>query len=604
MYNINPNDEQAIRKAALSRGVADRVRFKHGQQYRTSYIQFFRNGRPENIHYEYYVCKWKDYRKGYISLHFEPEKGELKHFSRLSGLLARQLKCHPEVTTASRCNLNHGEFRLECDEDIGSWETMLDRLKELEALIEPLLQEGEQQVAIGTLLASPYHEPHREAVEEVEWADKEVDVKCLSLDCIMHLNLHIPPYQRDYCWEDEQILTLWKDLKEMEEGVPFHLGTIICQHKQPGKEYNLIDGQQRLVTLTLFLRALGYATLPLLKETFRSARSQTYIANAKYIIQTLVERLSADRSLLAEKIASSVCFSVLALQSNNLDLAFTFFSNQNNRGMPLTDYDLLKAHHLRYMPNEKEAEHLATRWNRMLQSDAGKTEPGDLAMTLGSHIYRLRKWMRKRYGQEGRYRYVQHEYQAAALLEEVPAFAQSFDFYEKIQGGAHFFAFADHFVAQYRIFKSERTAQLLHEYLGWQSHQRYAEVIETMLFGYFLKFGNNYLTEMLYCICALMSLHRFNRRAAIGVKEFACDTEVVQMIDQASSPTFCMAETLDKVEKLAGSEGFPIRNGSELEWATGVKWQFYTALQCIFRKLTDTVTIHQIANRINQDYEL
>ena len=47
---------------------------------------------------------------------------------------------------------------------------------------------------------------------------------------------------------------------------------------------------------------------------------------------------------------------------------------------------------------------------------------------------------------------VKDEYSAAPLIPGIPPFCENFYFNEKIQGGSHFFAFADHFVDLYRHF--------------------------------------------------------------------------------------------------------------------------------------------------------
>ena len=91
-------------------------------------------------------------------------------------------------------------------------------------------------------------------------------------------------YQRIYCWEEKNITALWNNLKKMPEDQDYHLGSIILQNMENG--YHIIDGQQRLVTLTLCLRALGYeGNMPLLAQRFESKEACENIANAKYYDQ-------------------------------------------------------------------------------------------------------------------------------------------------------------------------------------------------------------------------------------------------------------------------------------------------------------------------------
>lgn len=146
---------------------------------------------------------------------------------------------------------------------------------------------------------------------------------------VFDLKLVIPDYQRIYCWEEKNITALWNNLKKMPEDQDYHLGSIILQNMENG--YHIIDGQQRLVTLTLCLRALGYeGNMPLLAQRFESKEACENIANAKYVISGLVKYDLTANSLLLKKILSHLSFSVLILNSQNLDLAYTFFSNQNS----------------------------------------------------------------------------------------------------------------------------------------------------------------------------------------------------------------------------------------------------------------------------------
>ncbi|PQV63108.1 Protein of unknown function DUF262 [Abditibacterium utsteinense] len=77
---------------------------------------------------------------------------------------------------------------------------------------------------------------------------------------------HIPIYQRTYSWEREECLQLWNDIVRvaLDAGTPAHfIGSVV--YIKPGTAADLvtrpakrliIDGQQRLTTLTLLLCAL------------------------------------------------------------------------------------------------------------------------------------------------------------------------------------------------------------------------------------------------------------------------------------------------------------------------------------------------------------
>ena len=68
----------------------------------------------------------------------------------------------------------------------------------------------------------------------------------------------IPEYQRPYAWSDEQIQTLFDDLAEYTGNnteSTYFLGTIVAYENENG-EQEIIDGQQRITSLFLLLRAI------------------------------------------------------------------------------------------------------------------------------------------------------------------------------------------------------------------------------------------------------------------------------------------------------------------------------------------------------------
>ena len=79
----------------------------------------------------------------------------------------------------------------------------------------------------------------------------------------------IPEYQRPYSWERDECLTLWENLYEFAfpndtisdfdaDEDNYFMGTILF-FKNESKEYEVIDGQQRIVTFLLMLRAFYQA---------------------------------------------------------------------------------------------------------------------------------------------------------------------------------------------------------------------------------------------------------------------------------------------------------------------------------------------------------
>jgi len=65
----------------------------------------------------------------------------------------------------------------------------------------------------------------------------------------------VPIYQRDYSWQEENWADLWTDiLTVLASEQPHYMGAIVLQGTD-GKIYAVIDGQQRLTTLSLIALA-------------------------------------------------------------------------------------------------------------------------------------------------------------------------------------------------------------------------------------------------------------------------------------------------------------------------------------------------------------
>lgn len=114
---------------------------------------------------------------------------------------------------------------------------------------------------------------------------------------------YVPIYQRKYSWKKEHCLKLLEDILKIakDQGRPCHfIGSVIylaqdnAQHAAALKEYLVIDGQQRLTTVSIILLALGDYTRERFgggEEYYRSATnleklSKRYIINEDEPVQS------------------------------------------------------------------------------------------------------------------------------------------------------------------------------------------------------------------------------------------------------------------------------------------------------------------------------
>jgi uncharacterized protein with ParB-like and HNH nuclease domain len=67
----------------------------------------------------------------------------------------------------------------------------------------------------------------------------------------------VPPFQRDYSWTEEHCEDLWNDIRAVRSGEErkHYMGTVVLQAKSD-KEFSIIDGQQRLTTMSLIAIAV------------------------------------------------------------------------------------------------------------------------------------------------------------------------------------------------------------------------------------------------------------------------------------------------------------------------------------------------------------
>lgn len=183
----------------------------------------------------------------------------------------------------------------------------------------------------------------------------------------LKLKLSIPEYQRPYKWSIQNIDDmLWDINNSIQQSLSFknykyRMGTIIL-HKS-GDVLNVVDGQQRLISLTLICKYLndGFVNDILGKE-FSDKITQRHIHdNYIHIREWFSLRDQATKEAFIS--AFSNILELVVIQVGKESEAFQLFDSQNTRGRALDPHDLLKAFHLREMQNDKyEMEYAVTKW--------------------------------------------------------------------------------------------------------------------------------------------------------------------------------------------------------------------------------------------------
>ena len=142
----------------------------------------------------------------------------------------------------------------------------------------------------------------------------------------------IPDYQRRYSWQDEQLDALWGDLFEAYKNKVdcYFLGSIVVVKN--GVFYDLIDGQQRLTTLTIMTSVLNstYPDIECLnpddpeddantidKETFQHC---LFVKPSKGTERLVLQTASEYGSDFSNNIIKNTDFSTIKKPTKNLQM--------------------------------------------------------------------------------------------------------------------------------------------------------------------------------------------------------------------------------------------------------------------------------------------
>ncbi len=260
-----------------------------------------------------------------------------------------------------------------------------------------------------------------------------IDAKELQLLAVFddRYTFNIPPYQRPYAWTTEQTGELLDDLlyairgvERMDETPPYFLGSIVVVKREGSAAAEVVDGQQRLTTLTMlfcvlrelaeekekdeldvFIRQEGNTykgTEPVFRITLRERDSkffrknvqaagelrnfverdstkwpdsqQRIFENAKHLWQELRNRTREQRDNLAMFITRR-CYLVIVSTSDQSS-AYRIFSVMNDRGLDLSPTDILKAEIIGAMDDRVRSKYTEV-WEN-IEDDIGRDNFRDL----------------------------------------------------------------------------------------------------------------------------------------------------------------------------------------------------------------------------------
>lgn len=235
----------------------------------------------------------------------------------------------------------------------------------------------------------------------------------------------IPDYQRPYAWGETECQTLWDDIftfaipdegrTEFDSNSEYFLGPIVTFKNKDDGRMEVIDGQQRLTTLMLLLRAFyakfghmqdeaslltkqniekclwktnefGKPNINALKidsevatdkdkeeflEILRTGivektQKSSYAANYRFLqacIDTFLNNYPSYFAYLPTRIMNN-CI-LLPIEAESQDTALRIFSTLNDRGKPLSDADIFKAQFYKFYSDLGQKEAFTRRWKQL-----------------------------------------------------------------------------------------------------------------------------------------------------------------------------------------------------------------------------------------------
>ena len=215
-------------------------------------------------------------------------------------------------------------------------------------------------------------------------------------------NLRIPSYQRPYKWNRKHIRNLFYDLRDAMGKKEYQIGSVILHEND--RHLDIVDGQQRLISISLFLHLLddleNYKGANQLLSAAEFGEISCYHASENYnewknLTQLVGENEAKD---ICNFLLENCSVSVITMPQERLSEAFQLFDSQNNRGKSLEPHDLLKAYHLR--KQDSEDERIVEKWEQFVED-----KELSLKELFDKHLFRMRRWSRgetgltnKRYG--------------------------------------------------------------------------------------------------------------------------------------------------------------------------------------------------------------
>ncbi len=236
----------------------------------------------------------------------------------------------------------------------------------------------------------------------------EIIADIRSVRDILRMDLRIPPYQRPYKWEKDQVVQLLNDIKndlsKTQSNSRYRIGSLIlCIDAEKINEewdgsIDIVDGQQRITTILLILNYLQYEYESKLETRLKYNTSISY-DNMK-TNQRVIENWFEKNKEIKEKFAKYLLDNceLVFVEVFEISQAFQMFDSQNGTGKPLAPYNLLKAYHLNSIKDSNIQKECDIEWEKAgkFYSDIYEKNLDLLNQLFSEQLYKIRIWTRNK----------------------------------------------------------------------------------------------------------------------------------------------------------------------------------------------------------------
>ncbi|WP_295020246.1 DUF262 domain-containing protein [uncultured Porphyromonas sp.] len=287
------------------------------------------------------------------------------------------------------------------------------------------------------------------------------EARILSVEELLKLDLVIPSYQRPYKWTEKNIRELILDIQKGIEDAKkypnfkYRVGTVILYQKNDTKPYEIVDGQQRILSFLLLKLCLNpdFACSPcsLLSATFSDKVTLGNLHSNSDRIREWCSSVDDGVKEAFDKALSEV-LEVVVLTVNELSEAFQLFDSQNTRGRELYPHDLLKAYHLREIHDKYDMQRAVLKWE--------SKDPKAIRELFDNYLFPLWNWSKRRKSS----RFTAAEIDLYKGIEESSGYTYArrankampyFLLSEPLISGGDFFEMVDHYMQMLHSIKLE-----------------------------------------------------------------------------------------------------------------------------------------------------